>query len=166
MPLDPVEARVGLGVVNAFDVVRSVSIAAPPEKIYALVSSPRRWTLWWAWVLRDPEMTMHYEGPYAGQGAHGTWKSPTTGHGTVTFTHAQAPRIVGYELVVAEADTPSTGSIYLTPLGSQTRVVWTLHGGTGSSPWRRWMRVFTADTIGQDLDESLATLKKLAEKPS
>jgi hypothetical protein len=46
----------------------SAEIAAPPDKVYALVADPRSWKQWSAWNRRDPQMLIEYGGP---AGRHG-----------------------------------------------------------------------------------------------
>ena len=60
---------VGLLLSPKFVVSRSVTVNAPPEKIYALIADPRGWTQWSAWNQRDPKMTIEYSGPASGAGA-------------------------------------------------------------------------------------------------
>ena len=77
-----------------FSVARSVSIAAPPDKVYALVVDPRRWKEWTVWNQRDPQMQMTYGGPPSGAGASWSWQSKTEGDGRMTFTAAAAPTLI------------------------------------------------------------------------
>ncbi|MBK6472652.1 MAG: SRPBCC family protein [Betaproteobacteria bacterium] len=64
-----------------FTVSRSIGIAAPPEKVYALVADPRGWKQWSVWNRRDPAMQIDYFGPASGAGAVGqagkaAWRRP------------------------------------------------------------------------------------------
>jgi hypothetical protein len=56
-----------------FTVERSVVVAAPADKVYALVAEPRRWKEWSVWNQRDPAMNMSYSGPASGAGAAWSW---------------------------------------------------------------------------------------------
>ena len=80
---------VGFFLPGSFTVVRSLAIAAPPEKVYALVADPRGWKQWSAWNKRDPQMQIEYGGPPAGMGAKWSWKSKSQGDGEMTFTAAE-----------------------------------------------------------------------------
>jgi hypothetical protein len=44
----------GLMLSSKFTVTRSADIAAPPDKVYALVASPREWNRWAVWHQRAP----------------------------------------------------------------------------------------------------------------
>ena len=57
---------VGFFLPPTFTVARTAEIAAPPEKVYALVADPRGWKQWSAWNKRDPQMQIEYGGPPAG----------------------------------------------------------------------------------------------------
>jgi uncharacterized protein YndB with AHSA1/START domain len=107
-----------------FSVARSVSIAAPPDKVYALVVDPRRWKEWTVWNKRDPQMQMSYSGPPSGAGAAWSWQSKTEGDGRMTFTAAAASTRVDYELYFPDFGTTSTGDVSLAPEGGGTRVTW------------------------------------------
>jgi Polyketide cyclase / dehydrase and lipid transport len=73
-----------------FSVVRSVTIAAPADKVYALISDPREWTRWSVWNQRDPAMQVTYSGPPSGAGAVWAWQSKSQGDGKMTFTAAES----------------------------------------------------------------------------
>ena len=46
---------------SQFNVARSVSINAAPEKIYPLIANTREWKNWTAWNRRDPNMKIRPE---------------------------------------------------------------------------------------------------------
>lgn len=148
-----------------FSVARSVSIAAPPDKVYALVVDPRRWKEWTVWNQRDPQMQMTYGGPPSGAGASWSWQSKTEGDGRMTFTAAAAPTRVDYELFFPDFGTTSTGDVSLAPEGAGTRVTWRINGDMGSNPLMRWFALGADAMIGKDFADGLAGLKTLAEKP-
>jgi len=83
---------VGFFLPSTFTVVRTAEIAAPPEKVYALVADPRAWKQWSAWNKRDPQMQIDYSGQPSGAGAKWEWKSKSQGDGAMTFTAAEPPR--------------------------------------------------------------------------
>jgi uncharacterized protein YndB with AHSA1/START domain len=146
-----------------FSVSRSVNIAAPPDKIYALVADPRRWKEWTVWNRRDPQMQMEYSGPPSGAGW--AWKSKSEGDGRMTFTAAQAPTRVAYELFFPDFGTTSTGDVTLAPDSGGTKVTWSINGDMGANPLMRWFALGADSMVGKDFAEGLAGLKALAEKP-
>lgn len=148
-----------------FTVTRSVSVAAPPDKVYALVADPRRWKDWSVWNRRDPAMEISYSGPPSGSGATWAWKSRTEGDGRMTFTTAEPGQRLGYELFFPDFGTTSTGELRLKPAGAGTEVSWVMNGNFGSNPLFRWLVPFADGMVGKDFEAGLANLKALAEKP-
>lgn len=155
----------GLMLSPQFKVVRTVSVNAPPEKVYALVVDPRRWKQWTVWNERDPAMQITYSGPPEGKGAGWAWKSKTQGDGSMTFTDAQANQRLAYDLYFPDFGTTSQGELSFSAKGATTEVSWTMNGNMGKNPLFRWMTLFTDSMVGKDFEAGLARLKNLAEKP-
>ena len=147
-----------------FVAVRSTVIAAPADKVYALIADPREWKRWTVWNQRDPAMQITYSGPASGAGAGWAWKSKSEGDGKMTFTAAEANRRLAYDLFFPDFGTTSTGSLDLAADGASTKVSWTINGDMGSNPLFRWMALFGDRLTGPDFEAGLANLKALAEK--
>lgn len=154
----------GLLLSPKFTVSRTLTINAAPEKIYALIADPHGWAQWSAWNRRDPAMAIEYSGPASGAGAVWAWKSKSQGDGRMTFTSAEAPKRLGYELFFPDFGTTSTGDFRLDANGGATQVTWTMNGDMGRNPVYRWMGLFMDKMVGPDFDAGLANLKALAEK--
>jgi uncharacterized protein YndB with AHSA1/START domain len=153
----------GLMLSPTFTVVRSASIGAPPEKVYALVADPRRWNDWGAWSRRDPAMQITYSGPPSGVGAVWEWKSQSQGDGRMTFTAAEPGQRVAFDLYFPDFGTTSKGELRFAADPAGTRVTWTMNGDMGRNPLYRWMALFMDGMVGKDFDAGLANLKALAE---
>ena len=148
-----------------FSAVRSTTVAAPADKVYALIADPREWKRWTVWNQRDPAMQIAYSGPTSGAGAGWAWKSKSEGDGKMTFTAAELNRRVGYELFFPDFGTTSTGALELAAEGAGTKVTWSMNGDMGSNPLFRWLALFGDRMVGPDFEAGLANLKALAEKP-
>lgn len=148
-----------------FTAVRSTSIAAPADKVYALIADPREWKRWTVWNQRDPVMQITYSDPPAGTGAGWAWKCKSEGDGKMTFTAAEANRRLAYELFFPDFGTTSTGALELAADGAGTKVTWSIDGDMGSNPLFRWLALFGDRMVGPDFEAGLANLKALAEKP-
>lgn len=155
----------GLLLSPKFTVSRTATINAAPDKIFALIADPRGWKQWSAWNQRDPAMAVEYSGAASGAGAVWAWKSKSQGDGRMSFTTADAPKRLGYELFFPDFGTTSTGEFRLDPNGGGTQVTWTMDGDMGRNPIYRWMGLFMNKMVGPDFDAGLANLKALAEKP-
>lgn len=148
-----------------FAVQRSVDIAAPVDKVYALVASPREWARWTVWNQRDPGMKMSYTGPDSGAGAGWSWLSDSEGSGAMQFTAAEPGQRIAYTLSFPDFDAPSTGELGFEATAGGTRVRWSMQGSMGSFLVFRWMGLFADRLIGPDFEAGLANLKREAEKP-
>ena len=148
-----------------FSVARSATIAAPADKVYALIADPREWKRWTVWNQRDPAMQITYSGPPSGVGAAWAWKSKSEGDGKMTFTAAEPNRRVVYDLYFPDFGMTSTGALELAAEGSATKVTWSISGDMGSNPLFRWFALFGERMTGPDFEAGLANMKALAEKP-
>ena len=148
-----------------FSVTRSTMIAAPPEKVYALVADPRRWKEWSVWNQRDPAMKIEYSGPASGVGAGWAWQSKTEGDGKMTFTAAEPGKRVAFDLYFPDFGTTSKGEFVFVPEGTGTKVSWTMNGDFGSNPLFRWFALMADSMTGADFDAGLANLKTQSERP-
>lgn len=156
---------VGFFLPATFTVVRSVEIAAAPDKVYALVADPRGWKQWSAWNKRDPHMQIDYSGPPSGVGAKWQWKSKSQGDGAMTFTAAEPGKRVAFDLYFPDFGTTSRGELLFEPNGPATRVTWTMNGDMGKNPLYHWFALAADGMVGKDFAEGLAGLKAAAETP-
>lgn len=154
----------GMALSGEFRAVRSTTIDAPADKVYALIVDPREWKRWSVWNRRDPAMAIAYSGAPSGAGAVWEWKSKSEGDGRMTFTAAEPARRLAFELYFPDFGTSSTGVLELAAAGSATQVTWTMHGNMGRNPVYRWMALFMDKMVGPDFEAGLANLKALAEK--
>ena len=158
-------AAVGLALPSRFSVERSVTIAAPAEKVYPLIAAPAQWQRWSVWNQRDPKMKIEYAGPAAGTGARWSWRSETEGNGEMEFTDAVGGRQLTYRLSFPDFGMQSTGQLRIEPEGNGVRVNWSNEGEMGASPVNRWFGIFMDRLVGPDFEGGLANLKRLAEAP-
>ncbi|MDC8771896.1 SRPBCC family protein [Roseateles albus] len=149
---------------STFSVSRSVQIAASPEKIYPLVAAPGAWRQWSVWNRRDPAMTIEYSGPDTGAGAVWAWKSASEGDGKMTFTAAEAPKRVAYDLFFPDFGTTSSGEFrFETQASGDTQVTWLMNGDMGKNPLFHWLALFADGMVGKDFEAGLKNLKAVAE---
>lgn len=153
----------GLLLPRGYHVERSLTMAAPAERVYALIAEPAQWKRWTVWNRRDPAMTIRYFGPASGSGAGWEWTSASQGDGRMTFTQVQAPQRVAYDLYFPDWDDTTQGELRLQPEGSGTRVTWLMDGRMGANPLMRWMGLVMDRMVGPDFEGGLQQLKQLAE---
>jgi len=155
---------VGAMLPSTFSVSRSVLVAAPADKVYALVADPRAWKQWSVWNRRDPAMKIEYSGPESGVGAAWAWHSESEGDGKMTFTAAEPRQLVGFDLYFPDFGTTSKGTLRFAPEAGGTRVTWSMDGDMGKNPLYHWFALGADNMIGPDFAGGLANLKAVAEK--
>lgn len=144
-------------------VERSIVIAAPPDKVFAIAADLRRMPEWSPWVETDPRTTFSFEGPTGGVGQVMRWASnnPMIGSGTMTVSEVLPFVRVATTSVYAGFGS-STATMSLAPEGTGTRVTWVFQSGlTGVVD--RWAGLGMDRTIGAEFDQALGKLKALAE---
>ena len=147
-------------------VQRSISIQAPPERIFPLLSDFHQWLHWSPYEQKDPAMKRTYEGAANGEGAVYAWNGDkNVGSGRMEILEASAP-----EKIVIKLDffTPfeghNTAEFTMLPQGDGTHVTWLMHGPARFMT--RLIQVFMNldNMIGKDFEAGLANLKTITEK--
>src|SRR5665213_2964903 len=157
----------GIFLPSAFSVQRTIEINAGADRIYDLVVEPRLWTKWSAWTRRDPNMRITYNGPPFGMGARWSWESAKEGSGSMRITHVVPRERVEYELLLPAFNVRSLGVFTLEPgAPGTTRVMWSNRGDVGGNPLKHYLAAAMDHMMGPDLEQGLANLKAVAEKPA
>jgi len=147
-------------------VQRSISIQAPPERIFPLLSDFHQWLHWSPYEQKDPAMKRTYESAANGEGAVYAWNGDkNVGSGRMEILEASAP-----EKIVIKLDffTPfeghNTAEFTMLPQGDGTHVTWLMHGPARFMT--RLIQVFMNldNMIGKDFEAGLANLKTITEK--
>jgi carbon monoxide dehydrogenase subunit G len=143
-------------------VQRQVQIAAPPDKVYAVLAPIRRFNEFSPWIEMDPRSKITFEGPETGTGQKMSWQSDKLGLGSMTITDITPDRRVGYELDFGDMG-KATASLELAPAGNGTAVTWGFRQVL-TNPVQRWFGLMIDDWVGADYEKGLASLKALVEK--
>lgn len=157
-------AAVAFALPREVTVARSVTLAAPPAKVFAYVNSLQKFTEWSPWAAMDPQMKYAHSGPLEGVGARMAWTSEMeqVGTGAQEITESVPDERVASRLEFGGM-APSTAYFDLEPDGAGTRLTWTLVADMGMNPIGRWMGLMMDRFVGKDFDAGLARLKTLAE---
>lgn len=150
---------------DTFRVERSLSIKAPPEKIFPLINDLHNMQTWSAWEKVDPGMKRSYGGNAAGQGAVYEWEgNKDIGQGHMEITES-SPSLIRLRMdFIKPFAAQNTVEFTLKPEGGATRVTQTI---SGPSPYiSKLFGLFcnVDKMIGDKFDEGLAALKTIAEK--
>jgi uncharacterized protein YndB with AHSA1/START domain len=151
---------------DTFNVERSTTIKATPDKIFPLLNDFHHWSAWSPWEKLDPSMTRTYSGAPAGQGAIYEWKGNSkVGQGRMEITESVPSSKVAIKLDFIKPFEGHDTTVYtLEPQGDSTKLTWTM---SGPMPFvSKIMCVFVSmdKMIGKDFESGLANLKSLAEK--
>jgi uncharacterized protein YndB with AHSA1/START domain len=151
---------------DTFRVVRSATIKAPPEKVFAVINDFHNWTSWSPWEKLDPAMKRTHSGAASGKGAIYEWEGNSkVGAGRMEILDTTAPSKIAIKLdFIKPFEGHNTAEYTLVPQGEMTNVTWAMYGPT---PFiSKLMQVFISfdKMIGKDFEEGLANLKAVAEK--
>jgi uncharacterized protein YndB with AHSA1/START domain len=152
---------------DSFSMSRSTTMAAPPEKVFALINDLKSFNAWNPWSLKEPDSKITYESAStAGVGAAYSWKGNKTGAGRMEWVEATPPAKLAARLEFKEPmATTNRVEFTLAPQAGGTQLTWTM---SGPMPFMsKLMSVFMSfdKMVGPDFEAGLANLKALAEKP-
>lgn len=146
-------------------VERQITIAAPPGKVFGIVSDLRRFKDFSPWAEIDPNLQYTFEGPPIGIGQKMSWTSENAQLGSGSQT------VVDYQPNVRFATTLDFGDMgdaiayfNFVPVASDTKVTWGFKSLL-RNPLERWMGLLFDRWIGADYEKGLAKLKTVAEQP-
>jgi uncharacterized protein YndB with AHSA1/START domain len=147
-------------------VQRAVSINAPPERIFSLISDFHQWLSWSPYEQKDPAMKRTYSGAERGSGAVYAWDGDkNVGSGRMEILETSAPQKIVIKLdFFTPFEGHNTAEFTMLPQGDGTHVTWLMHGPANFMS--RLIQVFINldKMIGKDFEAGLANLKTLTEK--
>jgi hypothetical protein len=150
---------------DTFRIARSVTIAAPPERIAPHIQDFHAWEKWSPYEKLDPQMKKTFSGADRGVGASYAWEGNSkAGAGRMAITGATPQKTSIALNFTKPMRSENTAEFTLDPDGTGTRVTWTMIG-----PKNLLMKVMGVfmnmdKMIGQAFDEGLGKLKELVEK--
>ena len=147
-----------------FEVTRSTTVNASPERVHALVNDFHEWTTWSPWEGIDPAMRRTYSGPDAGVGARYAWSgNRKAGEGSMEIT-SSAPERIGVELAFTKPwKATNQVDFLIVPAGAASEVTWRMTGEQKGLA-ALFGKVYPMDKlVGGDFERGLAQLKSAAE---
>ena len=143
-----------------FRIVRSRTVAAPPDVVHAYVNDFHKWSEWSPWEKLDPAMKRDYSGAPAGTGAAYHWAGNNDvgeGHMTITDSRPAQSVTIRLEFLKPFAATNTT-QFDFAPSGSGTQVTWAMTGHNNFMA-----KAFSAfmdmdKMVGSDFEKGLAGL--------
>ena len=148
-----------------FRIQRSVSIDAPPEKVFILIDNLGTWRRWAPQDREDPSMKRTFSGPANGKGAISEWTgSGSSGQGRMLITESLPSTRISIQVDwVKPFVARNINDFVLEGSGTSTKVTWTMQGPNLFV--MRIMGVFVNmdRTMGKHFEAGLANLKAVAE---
>jgi len=151
---------------KAFQLTRSITIKAPPEKIFPFINDLHQWSVWAPQDKEDPNMQRTFSGAAAGEGAASDWQGGgSTGQGRMLITESVQDRKVSVAVDFAKPFVAHNVNVFtLEPAGDRTTVTWNF---TGENVYMlKLMSIFVPmeRVMGKHFEDGLANLKAAAEK--
>ncbi len=147
-------------------VERSITIAAPPEKLYPLVANLRRWQDWSVWTRElDPALRNTFEGPELGAGGSWSWAGPSMGHGRLVITEADPMNGLRLEVAVEQNEVNAHARLSWVAVAAGTRLTW-VDEGTLPPVLGGFFTSVVTHALDEAMDESLRRLKSKLEAPA
>lgn len=144
-----------------FTVSKTITIQAPPEKVYTIISDYHHWPAWSPWLITEPGVNIVVKP----DGKEYTWQGKRTGSGEMKVLKEAAPLRLDMQVQFLKP-WKSTSPVWfdLKPSGQGTEVTW---GMTGSLPFFMFFmtKMMTA-YLGMDYQRGLLMLKDYIETGS
>jgi Polyketide cyclase / dehydrase and lipid transport len=151
---------------NRFRVARSVSIKAPPEKIFPHINNFHAWEAWSPWEKIDPTCKRSYSGIESGVGAIYGWSgNKDIGEGRMEIVEStQYSKIVLKLDFIKPFEAHNMVEFLLQPQGDSTAVTQAMYGASPFISKLMGMCFNMDKMVGGKYEEGLASLKAIAEK--
>ncbi len=150
---------------DEFTVVRSATIAAPPEEVFSHVNELRKWDAWSPWAKLDPNAKNSFAGPAAGVGSTMSWSGNNkVGEGRMTITGSRASEVIQFKLeFLRPFKATNTAEFKFTAADGRTLVAWSMFGKNNFMSKMFSLIVDCDKMVGKDFEKGLASLKTIIE---
>jgi uncharacterized protein YndB with AHSA1/START domain len=152
---------------DTFRLQRSTTIAAPPEKVFALINDLRQFNTWNPFAKMDPQQVITYDAVTTGVGGAYRWQGDKSGAGRMQIAESVPAQRVSAKLDFTKPlEAHNMVDFTIDAQGDKnSTVTWAMHG---PAPYvNKLMTIFfdMDKTVGKEFEAGLANLKALAEKP-
>lgn len=144
------------------DVSTKKSINASATAIFSQIADLRNMKNWSKWILEDTAMTLTYGKTTSGIGGTYSWKSKSSGEGSMTIKAVDENKMLAYDLNFKDWDATSDVKMLLVPNGKTTDVTWSMVDQKENAfYWRGLMLLMNMNgRIKKDFDKGLENLDK------
>jgi len=151
---------------GTIQILRSRSIQAPPDKVFAWIDDFHNWKQWAPQDVEDPAMTRTFSGPEHGLGAASEWSgSGNSGKGRMLIVESEPPKRISIKVdFVKPFEAHNVNEFTLEPVGASTLVTWKMHGT--NAYFMKVMGIFVNmdKVMGEHFERGLDNLKIVCEK--
>jgi hypothetical protein len=149
---------------DAFQVQRTASIKAPPERIFPLIDDLHAHTTWSPFE-KDPNMKRTHSGAPRGKCAISDWEGNSqVGSGRLAITDSTPSKITMALDMFRPFKAHNTVEFSLQPNQGWTNVTWQMHGRQPFMAKLMSMFIDCDKMVGKQFEEGLGKMKALAEK--
>lgn len=150
---------------STFHYERSITVAAPPETVFAQVNDFHAWTGWSPYEKLDPQIKRSYAGPASGVGASYAWSgNQQVGEGRMTIERSDAASQIAIKLeFVKPLAATNMAKFTFAKTADGTKVTWAMDGENGFISKAASLVFDLEKLVGDDFERGLAALKTQAE---
>jgi hypothetical protein len=150
---------------DTFRVQRSITIQAPPEKVFPWMNDLEKGRAWSPWEKLDPNMKRTHSGPANGKGAVYAWDgNKDVGAGRMEIIESIPPSKVVMNLdFIRPMEGHNQVEYVLEPQGKATNVTWAMYGPTPYISKVICVFMNMDKMVGTQFEKGLADLKALVE---
>jgi uncharacterized protein YndB with AHSA1/START domain len=151
---------------DSFRIQRSISIKAPPEKIFSILNDFHKWPSWSPYEKLDPQMKRSYSGEPSGKGSIYDWEgNDQVGKGHMEIVESTEPSKVVSKLdFIKPFEAHNFAEFTLVPQSDSTVVTWAMYGPKNYFCKVMHLVVNVDSMCGKDFETGLANLKTVTEK--
>ena len=148
-----------------FRIERSISMAAPPEAVFAQVNDFHAWSKWSPWEKLDPNLKRSYEGPSSGVGAKYAWVgNDDVGEGRMTIEKSSAPGEIQIKLEFLKPFQATNTTIFTFAKSAEgNKTTWAMEGDNSFMGKAMGLFMNMDQMVGKDFEKGLASMKTEAE---
>ena len=151
---------------GTIQILRSRSIQAPPDKVFAWIDDFHNWKQWAPQDVEDPAMTRTFSGPEHGLGAASEWSgSGNSGKGRMLIVESEPPKRISIKVdFVKPFEAHNVNEFTLESVGASTLVTWKMQGT--NAYFMKVMGIFVNmdKVMGKHFERGLDNLKIVCEK--
>jgi uncharacterized protein YndB with AHSA1/START domain len=151
---------------NSFQVERSITIHASPERVFSFINDLHSWEAWSGDNEGDGTVQKIFSGPASGTGAMAEWHgSGRTGAAKMIITESVVPSKVSVKVDwIKPFEAHNLNEFTIHAWGGETKVVWNIQASNLYAMKVIGIFVNMESAFGKHMESGLNNLKRVAEK--